>query len=104
MSSGIDRSKRQKNSVIRADESFTVGSFCTRLGINNVSFHRMRENGLKARLDGRYVRILGSDYLEYVASLPVAEPGKKKQKPEAKEGTDERIDTCTGPENAGTDR
>lgn len=64
---------RNANGVITADESFTVEAFVERLGTTRSHVIDMRRRGLKARKDGdKFVRILGSDYLDYLASLPVA--------------------------------
>ena len=59
--------------IVTSGESFTVSEFVKRLGITRMQLIRMRERGLVCRQDGRYVRILADDYLDYLANLPKAE-------------------------------
>lgn len=69
--------------VVRADESFTAAAFIKRIGTTKHGLVDMRKRGLKARQDGAgRVRYLGSDYLDYLRDLPVAEirPSTRKKK------------------------
>lgn len=72
------RGKRTRFGVITPDEVFTVDAFLERLGIERETFAKMRDRGLVARRDGgKYLRVLGSDYLNYVNSLPAADATTK---------------------------
>ena len=66
---------RERNAagIVRADESFSLKAFCDRIGTTKSGLSVMRRRGLKARRDGGRVRILGTDYLEYLSTQPVAE-------------------------------
>lgn len=61
--------------AIQADLVYPQHVFCKLLGITRFAIRDMRKRGLKVRKDGRYSVIRGSDYLEYVESLP--EVGQK---------------------------
>ncbi len=58
--------------IVTSDESFTQDAFIERMGITRTQFNEMRRRGLVTRKDGGRVRVLGSDYLEYLRQLPVA--------------------------------
>jgi len=58
--------------VIMANESFDLSAFIERLGTTRSAVSEMRRRGLKLRRDGGRVRVLGSDYIAYLESLPEA--------------------------------
>ncbi|WP_397570613.1 hypothetical protein [Schlesneria sp. T3-172] len=57
---------------VEAGESFSMEGFIERLGTTRSGVSEMRRRGLVVRKDGGRVRVLGADYLKYLASLPVA--------------------------------
>lgn len=65
--------KTAVSGVIRADEVLTIDAFCARMVCKLSSVAEMRKRGLIVRQDGpNRLRIHGQDYLNYIASLPVA--------------------------------
>jgi hypothetical protein len=62
---------RVGSGVIDIGESFTAEAFCDRMAITSNQFRRMRDRGLKARKDQRFIYVLGSDWFEYLSKLPV---------------------------------
>lgn len=65
---------REAEGVIHPGEIFTIDAFADRIGTTRTGLNEMRRRGMKARQDGpNRVRILASDYEEYLKNQPVAE-------------------------------
>lgn len=70
---GPDAKRTRHTGVIRADEILTIDAFCERFKITRNHVNKMRDEGLVVRMESeKNLRILGSDYIEFVKSLPVA--------------------------------
>lgn len=67
--------------VMRADEVLTMKAFMDRMGVSWGGVRRMIDRGLKVRVDGRYRRIHGQDYPDYLLTLPCVPVSQKKEKP-----------------------
>lgn len=53
------------NSIIRADESYSVPEFCRRVGLGRYAFGQARKNGLAVVEFGRKRRVRGVDWLDF---------------------------------------
>lgn len=61
---------------IDAATVYRIPAFCEELGISRQRLVDMRNRGLPIREDGKYRVILGRDYLEWAATLPVKSADK----------------------------
>lgn len=69
------QTKRTRHTgVMKADEVLTIDAFCERFKVTRIHVADMRRKGLIVRAESeRNLRILGSDYHEFLKKQPVAE-------------------------------
>lgn len=70
--------KRTAPGIISRDASYTVREFCRRTGLGRYALTQARRAGLKVRASGQNRFILGSDWLDYLASLDEPLPRRSK--------------------------
>jgi hypothetical protein len=76
-----ERRKRRMVAKLRggsiyADEVLTLREFCLRFGVRKRAIEEMIATGMKFRVQGRYTRVWGQDFLDYISKLPVRGPNK----------------------------
>lgn len=64
---------RTASGIIRSEWAYRIPAFCQELGITRQRLSDMRERGLKIREDGKYRIVLGSDYLDWLKTLPYSQ-------------------------------
>jgi hypothetical protein len=71
---GAKTSRPKHNGIISANEAYDIETFLQIVHTTRSGLSEMRRRGLKTRSEGgRRVWILGSEFLEYLKSQPVAE-------------------------------
>lgn len=61
---------RTGSGIISFDCAYTIDAFCREVGVSRGRLSDMRRRGLKIREDGKYRIVLGSDYLDWLKTLP----------------------------------
>jgi hypothetical protein len=68
---------RHDPGVIDANETLKLKAFMERVGCSYSHIRSMIDRGLKVRVNGRYRLIRGSDYHDFLGTLPTMEPRQK---------------------------
>jgi hypothetical protein len=80
--------------VVRADEVLTIAAFCERMEVSRQYVDELRDRGLRVvEENGRFVKILGADYLVWLAQQPTA---IRKPRPPKRRPADESQSPATG--------